>query len=66
MAHKTPQEIVKALIDAGFTQMQIQEHTGVRQSILSRLLSGKHKDPRMSTIRALEDFHAKQVDNEKA
>ncbi|AIN15339.1 helix-turn-helix transcriptional regulator [Yersinia pseudotuberculosis] len=66
MSQFTPQEIVKKLIEAGYTQVHIEEHTGVNQSSISRLLTGKHTDPRLSTVRALEKFYLSVVLQEKA
>ncbi|MHA3258798.1 helix-turn-helix domain-containing protein [Yersinia pseudotuberculosis] len=56
MSELTPQEMVKSLIHAGYTQSQIAKEVGVKQSSVSRLLTGVHTDPRFSTVRALEVF----------
>ncbi|EJG4124410.1 helix-turn-helix domain-containing protein [Escherichia coli] len=53
MSGLTPQEMVKSLIDS-YTQNQIAEIAGVKQSSISRLLTGVHSDPRFSTVRAIE------------
>ncbi|MFK3717674.1 helix-turn-helix domain-containing protein, partial [Escherichia coli] len=42
MSGLTPQEMVKSLIDSGYTQNQIAEIAGVKQSSISRLLTGVH------------------------
>ncbi|ENR0690342.1 ArsR family transcriptional regulator [Escherichia coli] len=39
MSGLTPQEMVKSLIDSGYTQNQIAEIAGVKQSSISRLLA---------------------------
>ena len=57
MCEKSPQEMLEALTGVGYTQIQIQKLTGVRQSILSRILSGKRKDPRNSNARAIEKLY---------
>ena len=54
MSGLTPQEMVKSLIDSGYTQNQIAEIAGVKQSSISRLPTGVHSDPRFSTVRAIE------------
>ncbi|HAH3082705.1 TPA: transcriptional regulator [Escherichia coli] len=54
MSGLTPQEMVKSLIDSGYTQNQIAEIAGVKQSSISRLLTGVHSDPRFSTVRVIE------------
>ena len=54
MSGLTPQEMVKSLIDSGYTQNQIAEIAGVKQSSISRLLTGVHSDPRFSTVRSIE------------
>ena len=53
MSGLTPQEMVKSLIDSGYTQNQIAEIAGVKQSSISRLLTGVHSVPRFSTVRAI-------------
>lgn len=56
MSELTPKDIVNMLISAGFTQSQIAEATGVAQSSICRLSTGVHTDPRISTVRALENL----------
>ncbi|ELX0420566.1 transcriptional regulator [Salmonella enterica] len=56
MIELTPKDMVQSLIDAGYTQSQIAEATGVAQSSICRLLTGVHTDPRISTVRALENM----------
>ncbi|QBY43732.1 helix-turn-helix domain-containing protein [Arsenophonus nasoniae] len=54
MHELTPKDIVKYLLDLGYTQNQIAKLTGVPQSTISRLLAGIHTNPRISTVRSLE------------
>lgn len=42
---------VQRLIDSGYTQVEIEEKTGVPQATVSRILSGA--DPRYSTVEKL-------------
>lgn len=62
----TPKDMVRSLIDAGFTQTQIAEATGVAQSSICRLLTGVHTDPRLSTVRALENMLRSIAEKQKA
>ncbi|WP_345894424.1 helix-turn-helix transcriptional regulator [Serratia marcescens] len=66
MFEMTPQEMVAALVKAGYTQAQIAHETGVTQSSISRLLTGTHADPRISTVRALQRFVDRSALNGKA
>lgn len=56
MERLTASEIIKRLLDNGFSQMEIERRTGIPQGIVSRIYHGKHKDPRTSTTRKLEDL----------
>ncbi|WP_231853049.1 helix-turn-helix transcriptional regulator [Xenorhabdus poinarii] len=56
-----PQELIKKIIDAGFTQAQLASHTGVSQPSLSRILTGVSPNPRLSTARAIERFYTEFV-----
>lgn len=56
MALRTPQELVKTLIDAGLSQTEIAAHAGVRQPTISRILSGEHDDPKSSVLIRLTAF----------
>lgn len=56
MALETPQELVKTLIEAGFSQQAIAERAGVKQPTISRILSGEHTDPKSSVLIKLKDF----------
>lgn len=49
----TPREHLRALIDAGITQTEIEAKSGVRQATISRILSGSVKDPLSSTVEKL-------------
>lgn len=56
MTLRTPQELVKELIDAGYSQAAIAEHAGVKQPTISRILSGEHDDPKSSVLIKLTKF----------
>ncbi|OTA14620.1 transcriptional regulator [Xenorhabdus vietnamensis] len=60
----SPQELVKKLIESGFTQAQLAERTGVSQSSLSRILNGTC-DPRLSNVRAVERFYMEFADKKE-
>ncbi|WP_318605620.1 helix-turn-helix transcriptional regulator [Enterobacter hormaechei] len=66
MIELTPKDMVQSLIDAGYTQSQIAEATGVAQSSICRLLTGVHTDPRISTVRALENMLRTVGESKKA
>lgn len=66
MSNLSPQNIVKSLIAAGYTQAQIEVSTGISQSSISRILTGTHTDPRHSTVCALEGFYQKYMNSKKA
>lgn len=66
MSGLTPQEMVKSLIDSGYTQNQIAEIAGVKQSSISRLLTGVHSDPPFSTVRAIEKLFQEVTARQKA
>lgn len=66
MHDKSPQEMLETITGFGYTQTQIQNLTGVRQSILSRILSGKHKDPRNSNARSIEKLYIAVINTQKA
>lgn len=53
------QSHVQRLIDSGFTQVEIEEKTGVPQATVSRILTGKHADPRSSTVEKLRQLKPK-------
>lgn len=56
MQSLTPKEIVQNLIASGLTQLEIRSRTGISQASISRIVSGKNSDPRLSVIRALENL----------
>lgn len=53
---QTPQELVKELIDAGYSQAAIAHRAGVKQPTISRILSGEHDDPKSSVLIKLTEF----------
>ncbi|WGM07552.1 helix-turn-helix transcriptional regulator [Arsenophonus nasoniae] len=63
MYEKSPIEIVKALLALGLTQSEIEANTGIKQPSISRILTGKTKDSRISTMVALEKFYLKKMTN---
>lgn len=56
MSLETPQELVKELISAGFSQQVIADVAGVKQPTISRILSGEHTDPKSSVLIKLKQF----------
>ena len=59
MQQLTSKEIVKSLIASGMTQIDIRRETGISQASISRILTGKLADPRVSVTQALRDLHEK-------
>ena len=59
MQQLTPKDIVKSLIASGMTQIDIRRETGISQASISRILTGKLADPRVSVAQALRDLHEK-------
>ncbi|KLU13977.1 MULTISPECIES: helix-turn-helix domain-containing protein [Xenorhabdus] len=57
----SPHQMVRRLSEAGFTQAQLADLTGVSQSSLSRIFMGERNDPRLSTVRAIERFYTEFV-----
>lgn len=53
---RTPQELVKFCLAAGFSQSAIAERAGVKQPTISRILSGEHDDPKSSVLIRLSEF----------
>lgn len=53
--------IKKARLDAGYTQNQVAEITGVSQQILSNLENGK-REPSLENLGILADFYEVSVD----
>ena len=62
----SPQEIVRACIQANFTQEQIAAESGVPQATISRILTGAHSDPRNSTVEKLREFYLAKVEGNDA
>lgn len=59
MQSLSSKEIVQALIASGMTQIDIRRETGISQASISRILTGKLADPRVSVAQALRDLHDK-------
>lgn len=59
MQSLSPKEIVQSLIASGMTQIDIRRETGISQASISRILTGKLVDPRVSVANALRDLHEK-------
>ncbi|EAR6901320.1 transcriptional regulator [Salmonella enterica] len=57
MSTLTPQEIIIALNELGFTQTAIKDRTGISQASLSRIYAGRNGDPRLSVVRSLEALY---------
>lgn len=51
-----PDELVVALIRAGWSQESIATSVEATQPTISRILSGKHKDPRYSIVKKLRNL----------
>ncbi len=51
-----PDELVRALIRAGWSQGEIADAIDVTQPTVSRILSGRHKDPRYSAVERLRQL----------
>lgn len=49
----TPRQAVEYLIDVGYTQARIAIESSVPQASISRIATGRHKDPRLSTAQKL-------------
>ncbi len=49
----TPQEVTQYLIKLGYTQARISAESGIPQGTVSRIASGKHREPRLSTFQKL-------------
>lgn len=56
MTLRTPQELVRILVEANYSQAVIAEHAGVSQATISRILSGEHDDPKSSVLINLNKF----------
>lgn len=53
---KKPDELVRSILRAGWTQEEIASATDVTQATISRILSGQHKDPRFSVVERLREL----------
>ncbi|MCS0808659.1 helix-turn-helix domain-containing protein [Massilia agilis] len=56
MELRTPQALVKELLDAGCSQVEIADIAGVSQPTISRILSGEHEDPKSSVLIKLTTY----------
>lgn len=54
-------KIKKARIEAGYTQKQVEEATGIAQNVISRLENGT-REPDLENLGILADFYAVSVD----
>jgi len=50
---KAPDELIRSLLRAGWSQEDIASAIGATQPTVSRILSGRHKDPRYRVVEAL-------------
>ena len=50
---KTPKEIIKSLVNIGYTQEEIAQKSNLTQATISRLLSGSHQTARLATYQKL-------------
>lgn len=51
-----PDELIRNLIRAGWSQEEVAASLEVTQPTVSRILSGKHKDPRYSVVEKLRNL----------
>lgn len=56
-----PQKIKKARLDAGYTQVQVADITGIAQSIISNIENG-NREPSLETLGTLIDFYEVSAD----
>ncbi len=56
MLNCSPQDLIKKIVDAGFSQTFVSKETGISQPTISRIFSGVHKDPKSSVIERLKLF----------
>ncbi|MDR5612431.1 MAG: helix-turn-helix transcriptional regulator [Arsenophonus sp.] len=61
-----PKNMIEYLINSGLTQIQIQQKTGISQLSISRLLSGKNSDPRISVLKAIESLYLEAKNSKNA
>lgn len=53
MSNLSAKEMIEALVKSGLTQIDVQKITGISQPSISRILSGKNADPRLSVVNAI-------------
>lgn len=53
---KTPSELIRALLSAGWSQEQIASATDVSQPTICRIHSGRHQNPRYSVVEKLRQL----------
>jgi predicted transcriptional regulator len=58
MTLRPAQECIQLLVAAKISQALIAERAGIRQPTISRILAGKHKDPKGSVLVKLNEFAA--------
>lgn len=56
-----PDELVRSLIRAGMSQESIAAAIETTQPTVSRILSGRHKDPRYSVVEKLRQLVAEKA-----
>lgn len=59
---KTPDELVRTILRAGWKQEDIADTIEVSQATISRILSGRHKDPRYSVVERLRELASKLLE----
>lgn len=59
-------DYVQALINAGLTQKQIEEGSGISQPTISKIITGKVDDVLSTSYRKLQALHAKKCKPRKA
>lgn len=58
-------DFIKQLIDAGMTQVQIAEKTGITQPTVSKILRGEVRDVLSQSYRRLASLHSEVVNPRK-
>jgi transcriptional regulator with XRE-family HTH domain len=58
---KHPQQIIKMLVDIGYTQQEIAQKSNLTQATISRILSGYHQTARLDTYKRL--LKLQEIDN---
>lgn len=56
-----PERIKKARLEAGYTQMQVSDATGISQSIIAYIETGK-REPSLENLAILIDFYEVSAD----